>query len=256
MAFTFNQFAENFSYAADPALWMKAQTQMSPDPWQTEVLRSTSSRLWICNSRQSGKSLITSVASAHRALFIPNQLILILSPSQRQSSELFKKIHEVLRNVETTSFDSETALTCQLSNGSRIVSLSGNPVTARTYSADAIVIDEASRTSDALYRVVRPMLATKPRGQLLLLSTPGSRKGFFWEIHRDQDDSWQRFRVTAEDCPRITQEFLEQERKALPHFIFRREYFCEFPESDEMDFFLEDDVTGAFVDEPGFNVKF
>jgi hypothetical protein len=229
---------------------------MSPDPWQAQVLRSTSSRLYLLCSRQSGKSQVTSVLSAHRALFIPNQLILVLSPSQRQSSELFKKILQVLKGVETSSFDSETALTCQLSNGSRIVSLPSNPDTVRTFASDVIIIDEAARTPDALLRAVSPMLSTKPRGQLLLLSTPAQRSGYFFDIHnaREQDDSWERYKITASDCPRISPAFLESEKKALPRFIFDREYNCIWPEADELDFFLEDDVTGAFIDAPSFDV--
>jgi len=254
MTYTFQQFRENFTLAADPAVWMKAQTKMKPDPWQAAVLRSTASRLYLCCSRQSGKSQTTSILAAHTALFQKDQLILVLSPSQRQSSELFKKIKAVLRGVETNSFEAETALTCELNNGSRIISLPGNPSTVRTYAADVVVIDEASRTVDTLYRAVRPMLATKPNGKLLLLSTPAARSGYFWEIHKGDDPDWERYNIPADQCPRISAKFLEQERKSLPKYIFEREYFCKFPQEEES-YFMENDILDCFVDKAPFILR-
>jgi hypothetical protein len=40
------------------------------------------------------------------------------------------------------------------------------------------IIDEAARVPDALYRTVRPMLATSG-GRLVCLSRPNGRHGFF-----------------------------------------------------------------------------
>jgi phage terminase large subunit-like protein len=42
--------------------------------------------------RQSGKSTIAALLALHRAVFYPDGLILLVSPSLRQSSELFRKI--------------------------------------------------------------------------------------------------------------------------------------------------------------------
>ncbi len=40
--------------------------------------------------------------------------------------------------------------------------------------------------------------------------------------------AWRRFRVTAEECPRIPAEFLAEQRVLLGDSAFRREYMCEF----------------------------
>jgi hypothetical protein len=47
---------------------------------------------------------------------------------------------------------------------------------------------------------------------------------------------WERARVPATKCPRISQEFLEQERRTMGERWFRQEYLCEF----------EDSVSGVF----------
>ncbi len=53
----------------------------------------------------------------------------------------------------------ESQLKIELANGSRILCLPGEEATIRGFSPNLLVIDEASRVPDDLYRAVRPMLA-------------------------------------------------------------------------------------------------
>jgi len=123
-----------------------------------------------------------------------------------------------------------TQLELELANGSRIVSLPENEGGIRGFSGvSLLVIDEASRVSDALYAAVRPMLATS-KGRLIALSTPFGMRGWFYEAWGDTS-AWQRMKITADQCPRITPEFLAEERKAIGDRWFVQEYFCEFTES-------------------------
>ena len=78
----------------------------------------------------------------------------------------------------------ESALRLELANGSRVVSLPGDEGTVRGFSGvSLLVIDEASRVPDDLYRSVRPMLAVS-QGRLVCLSTPFGQRGFFYEYWR------------------------------------------------------------------------
>jgi hypothetical protein len=43
-----------------------------------------------------------------------------------------------------------------------------------------ILIDEAARVDDAMYKALRPMLAVG-QGDLWLMSTPYGKRGFFYE---------------------------------------------------------------------------
>src|SRR5689334_14348593 len=63
---------------------------IQPDPWQARVLRSAAARMLMLASRQSGKSLTASSLALHTALTQPAALVLLLSPTLRQSGELFR----------------------------------------------------------------------------------------------------------------------------------------------------------------------
>jgi hypothetical protein len=79
----------------------------------------------------------------------PKSTVLLLSPSQRQSGELFKKVTNQYAALGCpVPALTETATQLQLANGSRIISLPGNEQTIRGYSGvKLLVIDEASRVS-------------------------------------------------------------------------------------------------------------
>lgn len=126
-----------------------------------------------------------------------------------------------------------------LSNGSRIISLPGEEATIRGYSGvSLLVIDEASRVQDSLYRTVRPMIAVS-RGKLIALSTPWGKRGWFYEEWIGNAD-WNRVRITADDCPRISREFLKEEEMSLGDRWFRQEYGCSFEEMVDAVFSTED----------------
>ena len=77
--------ASDLACALDPATFA-ASLGIVPDPWQAAVLRSPAKRTLLLCSRQSGKSTTTAVLALHRAVYRANSLILLVSPSLRQSS--------------------------------------------------------------------------------------------------------------------------------------------------------------------------
>jgi hypothetical protein len=89
-------------------------------------------------------------------------LCIIVSPSQQESIELFRKVVGFLELlVEAPKSDQETLQRLTLRNGSRIISLPGSEKTVRGYSAaKLVVIDEAARVPDEMLAAIRPMLAT------------------------------------------------------------------------------------------------
>lgn len=213
---------------------------LEPDHWQQEALGCDHPRQLYNCSRQSGKSTIVAIKSLHRAVYYPNSLVLLLSPSLRQSLELFKKVTQFYQRMAVLApAQSESAMKLELKNGSRIVSLPGSEQTTRGYSkVDLLIIDEAARVEDELYFTVRPMLAVS-RGQLIAVSTPFGARGWWWSAWESKED-WKRFRVTAEDCPRISRTFLAEEEKNLGPWWFRQEYFCEFMDAETQAFCAED----------------
>lgn len=229
---------------ADPSRIM-SEAKLDPDPWQADLLRLRYMRILLLCSRQAGKSQTAAALSLRTALLEPNSLVLLLSPTLRQSGELFRdkvmRLYDALnRPLRATQ---ETALTLQLSNGSRIVSLPGEERTIRGYSGVAmLVIDEAARVDDDLYRSVRPMIAVSG-GRLVALSTAYARLGWFFESWQTGTD-WHRVRVPASSCPRISAAFLREELEALGPRWFAMEYGCEFQDAVDA-LFSEEDVRAA-----------
>ncbi len=214
-----------------------------PDDWQHELLTAPEQNIIINASRQSGKSTCTALIALYEALTVADSLILLLSPSLRQSSELIRKVYDFYRALGRASgylpSERETVLTLELANGSRIVSLPGKEQTIRGYSGvRLLIVDEAARVPDDLYFAIRPMLAVS-NGRLILLSTPYGKRGFFFEAWSAGED-WRRFEAPATMCPRITPEFLEAERRAMGSWWWLQEYMCQFQDAQTAVFRYED----------------
>jgi len=220
--------ATDLAFALDPVAWARSAGFVAY-PWQEGVLRSNGKGLLLNCSRQSGKSTVAALLALHGALYSPGSLSLLLSPALRQSSELFRKVIEAYRQIpEPVATVAESALRLELVNGSRIIALPGREMTVRGYSGvSLLVVDEASRVESDLYFALRPMLAVS-NGRLVALSTPKGRRGWWHEVWAEGGDRWERVKVTASECPRISAEFLAEEKRSMPLAWYRSEYLCEF----------------------------
>lgn len=214
------------------------------DPWQEEIVTGDWKRALLNVTRQGGKSTVAALLGLYEALYRPGSLTLIVSPSDRQSGELFRKL-VTLRDALGEGFEliEDTKRSMSVAGGGRVASLPGSEATIRGFSAATLIIeDEASRVEDDLYLAVRPMLATT-NGRLLLMSTPFGKRGHFWR-EWSEGNGWTKVRVAATDVPRISAGFLEEERAALGSWWFDQEYLCEFKEANDA-FFSEAEISSA-----------
>ncbi len=228
------------------ALTLAAYAGFTLDDWQRSVLTSTAHQVILLVTRQGGKSTVSSIRALHRALYTPGSLVLLLAPSYRQSRELFRKVKDALAALPfAVPLASESALELEFTNGARIVALPGKEQTIRGFSGvSLLIVDEASRVSDELIFAIKPMLAVSG-GDILMLSTPWGKRGQFFETWENGGAAWHRTKVTAYDCPRISSEWLEQERLSIPEHVFRSEYLVEFVETSDQ-VFSYDDISRAF----------
>jgi hypothetical protein len=236
--------AADLRHALDPVAFAVERLAFEPDPWQARTLRSAAKRILLNCSRQSGKSTSTGVIALHTAVYVPRALILLVSPSLRQSRELMAKVETFRKRLEPGPIlEEDNKLSFTLSNGSRVVCLPGSPDTIRGFSAPRLVIeDEAAYVDDNLYRAVRPMLAVSG-GRIVLLSTPFGKRGFFHHEATENAAEWEVARVTAYDIPRIPRAWLEAERRRVGDWRFRQEYLCEFV--DTVDQVFSHDIVMA-----------
>ena len=179
-------------------------------------------------SRQTGKSTITAHEAAEACLTNPEDLWVVMSAGERQALEWHSKLHDwadcyriaIEDYAEDRAFaeallaKSET----RFANGSRVVSIPANPMTARGYSAN-FILDEFDYhdDQDAVWRAVYPSI-TNPMGgslsgrfralrdgrqtltverRMIVVSTyNGKRK--MWSLM--QDPTWSRHKVTIHDA--------------------------------------------------------
>jgi len=95
-----------------------------PDLRQTEVLASTAKRGILNRMRQWGKSRVAAVKALDRAFSAAGSLVIVASPTERQSAEFLRKASEfVLRLGVRPRGDGKNSTSLLLPNRSRIIGL-------------------------------------------------------------------------------------------------------------------------------------
>ena len=195
--------SQDLAFGLDPAL-VAHEMGLDPDPWQESSSARRPAGRSSTARRQSGKSTVTALLAAHTALYDPGSLTLLLSPTQRQSHELFRKALDAYRAIPTAiPIVQESALRLELSNGSRIVSLPGKEKTVRGFSGVRLLAwtrppgcptsctSRSARCSPSLGAVWSPSRRRSGPGG------GGTRPG-------GSEEPWERYEVPAAECPRIS----------------------------------------------------
>jgi Terminase large subunit, T4likevirus-type, N-terminal len=221
----------------DAAQFARMRLGFAPDARQEELLRCEAKQGILNCSRQWGKSTMAAIKAVHRAYFHPKSLVVVASPTERQSAEFVLKAKGMLMQLGVrVRGDGHNRISLKLPNGSRIVGLPGTEGTVRGFSAvSLLIIDEASRVRDELYKGLLPMLMVAD-GDVWLLSTPWGQRGFFYEMWEHGGEDWARFRVPATECGRLPAALLERHRRQMGEAWFRQEYLCDFVATEDQMF--------------------
>ena len=211
-----------------PAVQLMRNLGLEPDPWQVEVLEGGHPRLLLNCCRQAGKSTAVALVALAEAIWIPGTKVLLLSRGHRQSRELFRVVTGFFHRFGAPMRQRQTLEELHLANLSQIVSLPCREETVRGYSGvTLLIIDEAARVPDDLFKAVSPMLAVSG-GRLICLSTPYGKRGFFYNAWAKGGADWHRIEVPAEKIPRIPPDFLARERRTMGESWYRQEFGCSF----------------------------
>jgi len=212
----------------DSALGTMRALGMEPDPWQMDVLTSNHKRILLNCCRQAGKSTTVALLSVLEAVGRAGTKVLIVARVFRQARLLFKTAASFLERVGQRFLKRQTIQELNLVNQSQIICLPCKEETIRGYAdVQLMVIDEAARVPDDLFRSVSPMLAVSD-GRMICLSTPYGRRGFFYHAWAQGGDDWQRIEVPVTQVPRISQAFLDRARREMGESWFRQEFHCSF----------------------------
>ena len=185
---------------------------------------------------------MVAVLAVYRLLMEPGSTVLVVGPVARQSGETVQKVRAFLKKLGMrTTGDKSNPDAAVLPNGSRIIALPAVEATVRGYSAVAmLIVEEAARVPDEVCRALLPSLAVS-NGDLILLSTPNGKRGFFFREMTEPRVGWLRHTGPVTECKRIPNEFLEQER-ARGEEYFQQEYLCVFLDTGKY-LFNESDVN-------------
>lgn len=242
----------------DPVAWLRTHTDFRPWSYEAELLRSSYLRTRVVRkSRQVGITTTIAHEATWKAYTSPSMVILIVSPSLRQSEIVMRKIITVIEaNTFLNGQVSRKSITeIVLTNGSRIICLPNNPDRFRGFTATDIYLDEAAhfKNDEPVLRVVRPMISAS-HGRITIISTPSGKRGLFYNqyimaVNRMGTDNEAKafdfFPSTI--SPRITKEFLLKERLNLNDLEYKQEYLGEFIE--ETDAYLPMELIHQCVDE-------
>lgn len=218
------------------------------DDWQKDYINCKGNTA-VRAGRQSGKSFAESLRAALFALRNEKTLTLIIGAVDRQSVELFEKVKSHIRVLAPNQVKGRPTLhKIELRNGSKIIAEPAGRTGygLRGYAINKLVVDEAHYVPEEVFVAVRPMLATT-NGTMDLLSTPRGNIGFFHDCFEDEElkKDFTQFHTRSEDCPRISPEFLAQERKRMSKLQYKQEYEAEF--LDELQQFFSKELIDSCI---------
>ena len=185
---------------------------------------------------------MAAIRGIYNAVMNDNTVTLIISPTQRQSGILFRRMKQFINKnsqmppevkIPLAEFIvRETQTVIEFANGSEIHSLPAaeDGSNLRGFTAHMIIMDEAGRINDKVFSTISPMLATT-QGALWLIGTPNGQNNYFYKAFSDIVYGFSTYRFSSSKSPLITPVFLEKERSKLPEVDYLQEYEAEFLES-------------------------
>lgn len=225
----------------DPEASFVAANGFDPLEWQRDYLKETINAV-VLKGRQVGCSTAGASIAIRYARYWPNFLAAVVSPSQKQSTEVKLRAKQGLERIGE-SLVGDNAQEIVLANGSRILSLPGSAKSVRGWSAGLLILDEAAFIDADTFLAARATVAATG-GRTIVQSTPAAPFGHFFDLYDQATDradlylpgtstpdptvTWVRYAVSSEDVTTISDEFLASERAKLSPEDYAQEYQGRF----------------------------
>ena len=234
--------------------------------YQDIILNDESKTIAVCIARQSGKSTMAAIKALHAAYFNDNYVIVIISGTKPQSMELIKRMRELMHSAKfdwsvlaPSKKESRTEIVIKNKNNKTFSRIICVPATdgARGYTANLVIIDEAAFIENGNYifnSVARPMVRFT-KGQIILLSTPNGKRGFFWNSFNSK--YWSTYQFDWRVCPVNTEEEMQQLKEgpdAMTTMQFNSEYEAKFVSSQNA-YFTHKDIQNAISEDAGLGIR-
>ncbi len=242
-----------------PTLFSMKILGVTPLRHQAEILEDDSSKILIVSGRQAGKSTLLAIKALWNAFVKPNQDILIVAPTLRQSRIVYQRItdfvisskeikaHVIKNNLEEIRFDNGSYIRC--------LTASKTGETIRGFSASMLIFDEAgSIENDDVFSAVEPSLAVKGE-QLIMSGTPRGRRGYFYNNYAANPKTklWKVYRFSSRVNPVITEDYLKEKRLNMTEKRYLQEYEAEFV--DEVGLFYPQELVNQCLSDYKYSLE-
>jgi hypothetical protein len=221
--------------------------------------------IWVVGAR-GGKSFMTSIIALYEATRVKWKKYLsdgetgyaaITATRQKQAEDIIQKA--CVRMLEGSKLKSMIvdAISCtlRLSNGMTISSFPCNSTAARGLPIFMLIFDEIAfyrlegpKADEQIFSALRPRMAQFPGAKCILISTPASEQGLFWDYFNEGKRVSGRLTIEADTQlmnPTIESAFIEKEyRRDVDNA--RREFGAKFAKQVSS-FFPTDKVENCLV---------
>ena len=183
------------------------------------------------------------------AIMNENVTVLIVSPTQRASSILFRRMKTFLAKSAfergelklINTIVRETQSVLEFDNGSQIYSLpaSNKGDNLRGFTSDFIIIDEGGQIDDEVWGIIRPMLITR-KGVLMVIGTPNGCNNMFYKFFTEDKYMFTKYHFKTKINPLADEKQMKVDQESMSEIEYRQEYLGEFVDTADMLFKLVD----------------
>ena len=214
------------------------------DPWQKEYIETQWNQdCFLLSGRQCGKTTALSIKAVEMCIndFSEGDVVLISSLTERQAMIVLKKaqIYAEAKYSNLICKDRDNKPTMhrlmfkagKLQKGILCYAAGEEGDSTRGYTLKKLMVDEGSRMDELYFVSALPTLSVS-HGSMDIASTPAGTKHedgserFFYKCSKDE--TFKKFYVSAEDCPRHTKEFLLKQKERMSRLEYAQEYLAQF----------------------------
>ncbi|MCK5020366.1 MAG: terminase family protein [Candidatus Peribacteraceae bacterium] len=248
-------------YKKSPLLFFEEVLNVELDKQQARLVHQAckkGSRVMVKSARGTGKTFIITGLTLYFITCFDDVTVTILSPSEQQLKQVFMR--EIQKHIAKMSphfadyydvrsmsiynkYKKGNEAHCATASTDKTENVSGRHSDKQIY-----LLDEASAIPDAIYSTVLGSLGTAVDGDHVVGTSnpnPGANT-FYVDLFQKKPDRWKLMTFTAFECPRISQEFIDEQKDLYGEDgdEYRVSVLGEFPRADGSTF-----IPGALVEE-------
>jgi len=223
------------------------------DDWQKDYIFNThpNENVFLLCGRQVGKTTAMSIRAVELCInhYKKGEFVLINSITEKQAYHMLAKALAYAQ-AKYSKFimkgkDRPTMHRILFKNGTGILCYAAGETGEglRGFTIKKLMPDEGARMSEEYFIATLPMLSVID-GSIDIASTPAGKlhkdgqEKYFYKCSKDK--KFKKFYVSAEDCPRHSKEFLEEQKERMTKLAYAQEFLAVF--TDELKRLFEDDL--------------